>query len=192
MSAAETTWDYSELPANVRLGEDCYIEHPLSFDPFQSALDPGFVLGDRAQVYGATAFHVGPRGRIEVGDDSVIASTKMWCHESITIGRGVTISYYVLVFDTDLHPADPDERRLEAEALSPRPGFGERRPVTPRPVVIEDGVSIGIGAIVLKGVRIGAGARVEAGAVVSRSVPASSTVAGNPARVVEQADAGAS
>jgi acetyltransferase-like isoleucine patch superfamily enzyme len=48
-------------------------------------------------------------------------------------------------------------------------------------VVIEDDAWIGIGAIVLKGVRIGAGARVEAGAVVTRDVPSGATVAGNPA-----------
>lgn len=188
MSAPDPAWDYSDLPANVRLGTDCYIEHPLAFEPFRSTLDPGFVLGDRAQVYGASAFHVGPRGRVEVGADSVLASTRMWCHESVVIGAGVTISYFVLIFDTDLHPTDPDERRLEAEALSPQP-FGDRRPHETRPVVIEDGATIGISAIVLKGVRIGAGARVEPGAVVSRSVPAGATVAGNPARVVEEAEA---
>jgi acetyltransferase-like isoleucine patch superfamily enzyme len=41
---------------------------------------------------------------------------------------------------------------------------------------------IGIGAIVLPGLSIGAGAIVGAGAVVIADVEASTTVAGNPAR----------
>jgi len=48
---------------------------------------------------------------------------------------------------------------------------------------------IGIGAIVLKGVRIGRGARVAAGAVVTRDVPEGATVAGNPARLAPPAEA---
>jgi acetyltransferase-like isoleucine patch superfamily enzyme len=183
------TWNYSELPRNVRLGRECYIETPLTFEAFRSTLDPGLVLGDRVQVYGATSFHVGPRGRLEVGDDTVLASTRIWCNESVVIGQGVTVSYYVLIFDTDLHPREPERRRLEAMAMSPHGGFGERLPIDNRPVVIEDGAAIGIGAIVLKGVRIGAGANVAAGAVVSRDVPAGASVGGNPARL-EEAEGG--
>lgn len=48
--------------------------------------------------------------------------------------------------------------------------------------VIEQGASIGAGAVILPGIRIGAGAMVGAGAVVTRDVPAGVTVVGNPAR----------
>jgi UDP-2-acetamido-3-amino-2,3-dideoxy-glucuronate N-acetyltransferase len=47
--------------------------------------------------------------------------------------------------------------------------------------VVEDGASIGSAAVILGGVRIGSGALVGAGAVVTRDVPAGTTVAGNPA-----------
>jgi UDP-2-acetamido-3-amino-2,3-dideoxy-glucuronate N-acetyltransferase len=48
--------------------------------------------------------------------------------------------------------------------------------------VVERGASIGAGAILLPGVRIGAGALIGAGAVVTKDVPAGETWVGNPAR----------
>lgn len=53
-----------------------------------------------------------------------------------------------------------------------------------KPIVIEENVWIGGGAILLPGVTIGRNAVVGAGAVVSRNVPANTVVAGNPARVI--------
>jgi maltose O-acetyltransferase len=53
-----------------------------------------------------------------------------------------------------------------------------------KPIRIEDNVWIGGGAILLPGVRVGRDAVVGAGAVVTRDVPASTVVAGNPARVI--------
>lgn len=53
-------------------------------------------------------------------------------------------------------------------------------------VVIEDGAWIASRAVILPGVTIGAGAIVAAGAVVSRSVPKHTLVAGVPARVVRE------
>lgn len=52
------------------------------------------------------------------------------------------------------------------------------------PVVVERRASIGSGALVLGGVRIGEGAMVGAGAVVTRDVPPGAVVAGVPARAL--------
>jgi acetyltransferase-like isoleucine patch superfamily enzyme len=51
-------------------------------------------------------------------------------------------------------------------------------------VVVEDDGDIGIGAIILPGVRVGRGAIVGAGAVVTRNVEPFSIVAGVPARKI--------
>jgi acetyltransferase-like isoleucine patch superfamily enzyme len=60
----------------------------------------------------------------------------------------------------------------------------EKRPEDDRDVVIEDDVWIGTRAIILHGVNIGRGSIVGAGAIVTKSVPPYSIVAGNPAEVI--------
>jgi UDP-2-acetamido-3-amino-2,3-dideoxy-glucuronate N-acetyltransferase len=55
--------------------------------------------------------------------------------------------------------------------------------------VVERRASIGSGAVILGGVRIGAGALIGAGAVVTRDVQPGETVVGNPARVLTAARA---
>ena len=67
---------------------------------------------------------------------------------------------------------------------------GVIEPASAKPVIVEDGVLIGANAVVIEGVHIGAGAVVAAGAVVIEDVPANAVVAGCPARVIKQKDAG--
>ncbi len=59
-------------------------------------------------------------------------------------------------------------------------------PIDFAPVMIEDDSDIGVGAIILPGVRIGRGAQVGAGAVLTRDVDAYTVVAGNPAKVLRE------
>jgi UDP-2-acetamido-3-amino-2,3-dideoxy-glucuronate N-acetyltransferase len=54
------------------------------------------------------------------------------------------------------------------------------------PTVVERRASLGSGAVILGGVRIGEGALVGAGAVVTRDVAAGETVAGSPARALHR------
>jgi hypothetical protein len=181
-------WDYGALPANVRLGEGCWIERPESFEPFRSTREPGVALGDGVQVYGWTIFSVEPTGRVTVGEGSVLVGAVFMAQEEISLGKAVVVSYQVTIADADFHPRDPAARRRDAVANAPYAGALERPQIDSAPVHIADGAWIGIGAIILKGVRIGANARVQAGAVVPHDVPAGATVAGNPARVIEPSE----
>ncbi|MDQ7904653.1 gamma carbonic anhydrase family protein [Phytohabitans sp. ZYX-F-186] len=95
---------------------------------------------------------------------------------------------------------DGDEIRIGRDSnvqdgcvLHTDPGFpvtvGERVSVGHRAVLhgctVEDGVLVGIGAVVLNGARIGTGSLIAAGAVVleGTTIPPNSLVAGVPARV---------
>jgi UDP-2-acetamido-3-amino-2,3-dideoxy-glucuronate N-acetyltransferase len=53
---------------------------------------------------------------------------------------------------------------------------------------INDGASLGAGAIILPGITIGENAMIAAGAVVTRSVPPNAIVMGNPAKIVGYVD----
>jgi acetyltransferase-like isoleucine patch superfamily enzyme len=182
--AADITgaWDHALLPDNVEVGEGCFLERRESFARFRSTRRPGLTIGPRARVYMWTAFSVEPEGVVEIGADAVLVGPSFMCADRITVGSRTVLSYQVVIADSDFHPRDAEQRRLDAEANAPGGDLGLRPTLETAPVVIEDDAWIGIGAIVLKGVRVGAGARVEAGAVVTRDVPAGVAVAGNPAR----------
>jgi acetyltransferase-like isoleucine patch superfamily enzyme len=180
-------WARETLPRNIRVGVECHLERRDSFKRFRSTREPGLVLGDRVKVYTWTDFNVEPDGAIEVGDDSILVGAVFMCAKSIRIGRRVVVSYNVTIADSDFHPRDPELRRADAIANAPGGDRTHRPAVIARPVAIDDDVWIGIGAIILKGVRVGRGARIGAGAVVTKDVPPGATVIGNPARVTEGA-----
>ena len=166
----------------MALGAGCFIERKESFKRFRSTREPGLVLGSRVMVYTWTEFNVEPQGRISVGDDCVLVGPIFMCAERISIGRGVVISYHVTIADSDFHPRTRADRREDALANAPGGDLRLRPRVESRPVLIDDDAWIGIGAIVLKGVRIGRGARIGPGAVITRDVPDGAAVSGNPAR----------
>lgn len=166
----------------MRLGRDCFLERKHSFARFRSEQNPGLVLGDRVKIYTWTTFNVEPTGYVEAGDDSVLVGVVFMCAGSIILGKHVIVSYGVTIADSDFHPHDPELRKQDAVANAPHGDRSTRPSYVTKPVVIEDDVWIGIGAIILKGVRIGKGARIGPGAVVTSDLPAGACVAGNPAR----------
>lgn len=85
----------------------------------------------------------------------------------IVIGNMTQIGPYVQILTAD-HPRDAETRDAGLE-------FG-------KPISIGRNVWIGGGALLMPGVTVGDDAIIGAGAVVTRSVPDGTTVAGNPAR----------
>jgi maltose O-acetyltransferase len=117
---------------------------------------------------------------ITIGMTFVNANCAFLDDNAITIGDGCLIGTGVqlLAAGHPVHPAD----RLGPWDPNDDPPF--RGANIAKPITIGDEVWIGAGAMVLGGVTIGRGSTIGAGSVVTRSVPAFSVVAGNPARVV--------
>lgn len=177
-------WFAGVVPANVEAAPGARIESADSFRRFRSRLAVGLRVGADAILCGAR-LEVGEHGCVEIGAGCYVAEAALMCQERITLGERVFVAALASIADSDFHPLDPALRAQDALALAPGgPGMAARPPIEARPVVIEDDVWIGLGATILKGVRVGRGAVVEAGSVVTRDVPAGARVAGNPARAL--------
>jgi acetyltransferase-like isoleucine patch superfamily enzyme len=109
---------------------------------------------------------------IRLGDDCGLTGATLVATQRIEIGNRVLVGANATIVDTDFHPLDAQLRRANINTGATAP------------VYIEDDVFIGMSAIILKGVRLGAGCVVGAGSVVTRDVAPSTVVAGNPAQVV--------
>ena len=101
-----------------------------------------------------------------ISTDALIETSKphlVWIGDRVDIGvRAMILAHF-------RGGIKADRKEFEAETISVR---------------IEDDVTIGAGAIILRNVTVGRGSVVTAGSVVSRSVPPLTMVSGNPAKPV--------
>ncbi len=137
------------------------IKHPvgrITIGP-RVTLHPDVVFDFEAAPPGTTP-------EITIGESTAIGDrTEIHCGHKVTIGKQVAISWDVIFLESDYH------------AIGGGDGVS-------RPIIIEDGVWIGTRCIILKGVTIGENSVIGAGSVVTKSIPANSIAAGNPARVI--------
>jgi acetyltransferase-like isoleucine patch superfamily enzyme len=187
------------LYPNVRLGDGVVLGlgvvvglPPRDAEPGQLAtvIGPGSVLRSHTVIYAGVSagerLNTGHGALIrednELGDDCSVGThaalepgnrvgrgTRIHSQcflEHVTLGDRVFVAPGV-VFTDDPHPMCP--RYLDCVLGA----------------TVEDDVSIGGGAVILPGIRIGARSLVAAGSVVTRDVEPDSVVAGNPARRVK-------
>ncbi len=148
------------------LGPDCVFEAGvLVFHPETISLGANVYVGHQAILKGYY------KGEMHIGDDTWIGQ-QCFLHAAggITVGLRVGIGPGVRVI-TSVH----DEAGRGVAVL--------HSPLRFAPVVIDDDADLGVGSVVLPGVRVGRGAIVGAGSVVTRDVPDYAVVAGVPARV---------
>jgi acetyltransferase-like isoleucine patch superfamily enzyme len=151
---------------DVRLGRDVRIYNFVNLY--------GCTIGDETRIGTFVEIQKGAR----VGARCKISSHTFIC-EGVTIEDEVFVGHGVQ-FINDRRPraTNPDGTpQAESDWTLER-------------TVVRRGASIGSNATILCGVEIGERALVGAGAVVTRSVPAGATVAGNPARVIKNAERG--
>lgn len=108
-------------------------------------------------------------GHLAIGRDCLIEDEVVLdLQEHITVGDRVHLAQGAMLL-TSTHQIGPKEHRA---------GTLERMPV-----VIEDDVTVGAGALICPGVRVRARAIVDARAMVNKDVPEGAFVTGNPAAV---------
>ena len=161
--------------SDLRLGKNVLVGDRVII---YQAKDGGPVeLGDGVAVLRDTTIETAFGGSISIG-----ATT--WIHPrgqinaylgSIHIGRGVEIAPNCAFYAYD-HGLAPD-RPIREQPLE-----------TKGDIVIEDHAWLGVGVIVLSGVRIGKGAVIGAGSVVNKDIPDNAIAVGNPARVIKMRD----
>lgn len=146
------------------------------------ALCESTTVGDGTRVWAFA--HVLPRAAI--GRDCNICD-HVFIENDVTVGDRVTIKSGVQLWD-GLRVAD--DVFIGPNATFSNDKFPRSKAHQPSPLQthLGAGCSIGAGAVVLPGLRIGAKAMVGAGAVVTHDVPPRAIVSGNPARIVGYVD----
>lgn len=122
-------------------------------------------------------FIVGKNAVLTMGYNVGLSCTAIVCHNSIQIGDNVKIGGSVVIYDTDFHSLDHNERNSLYENMEH---------VKTAPVIIREGAFIGAHCIILKGVDIGKNSIVAAGSVVTKSIPDNEIWGGNPVRFIRK------
>ena len=113
------------------------------------------------------------QGRIEIGDCALLCpGVRIDSACRVTVGSNSMVAAGAYLTDADWHDVYDRTRVIGAHA----------------PITLADNVWIGDGAIICKGVGIGANSVIGAGSVVTRDIPANVVAAGNPAVVVRPLD----
>lgn len=112
-------------------------------------------------------------GYLEIGDYSGFSGVSIYCSNKIIFGKYINCGGNVSIWDTDFHPLDFEDRRVNDSSK-----------VNSAPILIDDDVFIGANSIILKGVSIGARSIIGAGSVVTKNIPSDEIWAGNPARFI--------
>lgn len=166
----------------IRLGAGSTFEgYPILY----RAPDSELVIGDHASLFSIPRANFAGINRpcylatlqsgahLRLGKNCGLSGTVIAAAVSITLGDNVMCGANSTVVDTDFHHLDP-ARRLDPIDI---PSAA---------VVIEDNVWIGMGSIVLKGVRIGRNSVIAAGSVVVKDIPPGVVAGGVPARVLRE------
>ena len=151
-----------KIASDVKLGKDVKIYDFVNLY--------GCEIGDKTRIGTFVEIQKGAK----IGKKCKISSHTFIC-EGVTIEDNVFIGHNVTFINDKFPRATTAEGSLQ----------GEKDWVC-IPTLVKKGASVGSSATILSGVTIGENALVGAGSVVTRDVPAHTTAAGNPARILRK------
>ena len=179
---------FSKLNGAVKspphVAELCQFAHPRNI-----------FLGNRVRFLRGAMVLADPAGRIELGDDAIIRRFAVL--ESlvglIRIGKrsGVGDFSNLYGYTGGLEIGDDVLMASGCRLVPSQHGIGDpsrpiaAQPSTSRGIKIASNVWLGANVVILDGVSIGLGAVIGAGAVVTKDVPAYAVVGGVPARIIK-------
>lgn len=159
-------------------------ERSLIYKPYAILSPHRIEIGDDVLVHPHAMFSVVEHHhgrdfepRLRIGSGTNIGHG-IWlsCVGEIEIGEKVLMGHNILIADSYHEYHDPDVPIID-QPMAP-----------PKPVTIESGCILGPHVAVLAGVTVGRNSFIAANAVLTKSVPPNSVVAGNPARVLRRFD----
>jgi acetyltransferase-like isoleucine patch superfamily enzyme len=125
-------------------------------------------------------------GTVTIGENCFLGDySRIISAENVQIGNRVQIAHMCSIMDNDVHSIDPDKRHKEFLSNVSN-GQIDLFDIPKKQIIIEDDVWIASHCIIMKGVKIGRGSVIGAGSVVTKNIPPSVIVHGNPAKIVRE------
>jgi acetyltransferase-like isoleucine patch superfamily enzyme len=179
---------FKQVGRNVIFGRDLVLRHPHKISLGDNVIiDDGCLLDakgeDNEGITIGSGFTLGrysslvcKNGNIKIGSHVNIGSTV-----KIVVGQGGTVEIGNSIdIGSSSHFSGGSYDYSQIDVLP-----SSQRQAT-QGIVVEDMAWIGVGVVLLDGVRVGAQSIVGAGSVVNRSVPLRTIVAGVPAQVIKE------
>jgi acetyltransferase-like isoleucine patch superfamily enzyme len=150
---------------NITLGGKCNIGNGFKINNRESSNPIG--------RFHACSIFIGKKGQLIIGKNVGMSSAAIVCYEKIEIGDNVNLGGNVVIYDTDFHSLNPQDRLNRISDIA-----------RTKPIKIGNNVFIGAHTTILKGVSIGDNSIIGACSVVTKNIPSNEIWAGNPAKFI--------
>lgn len=157
--------------SRLKMGSHVLIDDRVTI--YQSHGGGNVIIGNRVRLYRDTIIQTGQNGRVELAAGLVIQPR---CQFSAYVGSIIIKQGVQIAPNCAFYPYD--------HGLSPEVPMQDQPLSSKGDIVIDEDAWLGVGVIVLSGVRIGKGAVIGAGSVVSQNIPDMAIAAGIPARII--------